>query len=83
MSDDDTRQNDTRQIFRELASISKKLDVYIAGASSCRSKCEQTHKAVFGDEKSVGLKAKVWIIWGALGILLATVTSLAAGWIGS
>ena len=74
-------EDNSKQIFRELADISKKLDVYIAGSVSCQRKCERTHKAMFGNG-SIGIKAKMWLIWGALGILLTTVTSLAAGWIG-
>lgn len=71
-----------QEIFRKLEAIKDdvgeiKLDLatYIAGAGACKSKCDKSYDAIFGNGKP-GLKAKMWIVWGGLGTLGTAVFAL-------
>jgi hypothetical protein len=59
-----------RNLSRKLDDVSERLHQmnltlvsYMAKSESCSKKCHDTHKAVFGNG-SMGLKAKVWVLWG-------------------
>ena len=57
-------------IFEKLDAIQKDINTtnviiarFMGEAKACRIKCEDSHKAVFGNG-GPGLKTKVYIIWG-------------------
>lgn len=69
-------------LSRKLDDISERLHqidltivAYMAKSESCSRECHATHKAVFGNG-SMGLKAKMWVVWGVLGLLLPIVSAL-------
>lgn len=40
---------------------------FMAESKECSKKCHRTHSTVFGNG-SVGLRAKMWVVWGLLSI---------------
>ena len=75
--------DDIRRIFEKLDAISEKINAtnvtlatFMAESGECRKMCQSSYKAIFGNG-SVGLKAKIWVIWGALGLLVPAVIALA------
>ena len=61
------------RIFEKLDSIDAKVNqtnISLAelttSSNSYNKKCEKNHVAIFGDERSMGLRAKMWVVWGLL-----------------
>jgi len=80
---------DTEQkIFEKLDAMGKEISgiaitqaEYLGGAKGCRKKCERTHDTVFGNG-SVGLRAKVWVLWGLLGGAWLVIVAIIKVWAG-
>ena len=60
------------EVSGQVSSIDKKLAVYVAGKEACRKDCQECHGAVFGNG-GPGLKAKMWVIWGALACITGAI----------
>lgn len=93
-SDTDTFENDLmdkdteQQIFQKLDIIQRDVNEtnitlasFMSGAKDCKNKCLQTHSAIYGNG-SVGIRAKVWVMWGLFASLGGVVLAVIKGWIG-
>ncbi len=75
-------------IFQKLDAINEKvnefnltLTQYMAGAVDCKKKCKRSHDALFGNG-TVGIRAKVWVLWGLLGGAWAAIVTIIKVWAG-
>ena len=64
-----------------IHSVDKTLSSFMVGAKDCRAKCLKTHDAVYGNG-TPGLKAKMWVVWGLLGVIGSAVLAVIKGWVG-
>ena len=76
-----------QRLFDKLDEVSKRvnnLDVtissYIASKDACKTRCDKTHDAMFGNG-TMGVKAKMWVVWGGLGLAWAAIVAIAKCWI--
>jgi len=67
-------------IRAELNDLTVEFMIYVSSKNSCKDKCEESHKAVFGNG-GPGLKAKMWVVWGLLTAGGSTLIAVVKGWL--
>lgn len=62
-------QNDVlEKIDEKLDKLILRVETYISSSEHCRKRCSDVYSAVYGNG-TIGLKTKVFILWGAMVIV--------------
>lgn len=70
-------------VERAINDINLSIAEKLGETKACRAKCVDAYSAIYGNGNNMGLKAKMWVIWGGIGLawtaILGIVANLTSG----